>query len=58
MIMSLMRQLVVLLPAAWLLSKTGNVNNVWWAYPLAELMSVAVTTVFLVRIYKTIISRL
>lgn len=58
MIMSLMRQLVVLLPAAWLLSKTGNVNNVWWAYPLAELMSVAVTTIFLVRIYKTIISRL
>ncbi len=58
MIMSLMRQLVVLLPAAWLLARTGNVNNVWWAYPLAELMSVAVTTIFLVRIYRTIISRL
>ena len=58
MIMSLMRQLVVLLPAAWLLAKTGNVDNVWWAYPLAELMCVAVTTIFLVRIYRTIISKL
>ena len=58
MIISLMRQLVVLLPAAYFLAQTGNVNNVWWAYPLAELMSVALSTIFLIRIYKTIIRKL
>ena len=58
MVISLMRQLVVLLPAAYLLAQTGNVNNVWWAYPLAELMSVALSTIFLIRIYKTIIRNL
>ena len=57
MINSIMRQVVVLLPAAYLLSLTGNVNNVWWAFPFAELMSFSVTTVFLVIVYKTIISK-
>ena len=36
---SLLRQLVALIPAAWLLSRTGDVNMVWWAFPIAELMS-------------------
>ena len=58
MVVSLMRQLVVLLPAAYLLAKTGYVNNVWWSYPLAELMSVVLCTIFLIRIHKTIISKL
>ena len=34
---SLVRQLVVLLPAAWLLSLSGRLELVWWAFPLAEL---------------------
>jgi len=42
MIMSFTRQLVVLLPAAYLLSKTGNINNVWWAFLIAECVSVTV----------------
>lgn len=58
MIVSIMRQLVVLLPAAWLLAKTGELSNVWWAYPLAELMSVILCTWFLIRIYRTIIQKL
>ncbi len=58
MVVSLMRQLVVLLPAAYFLAKTGNVNNVWWAYPLAEIMSVALSTLFLIRIHRNIISKL
>ena len=58
MINSIMRQIVVLLPAAYLLSLTGNVNNVWWAFPIAEGMSFAVTTIFLVKIYKDIISKI
>ncbi len=39
MIVSICRQLVVLIPAAWLLSLTGNVNAVWWAFPIAEAAS-------------------
>ena len=49
---SLCRQLVVLLPAAFLLSLTGSVSNVWWAFPIAEMMSLIATTFFFVRIYK------
>ena len=44
---SILRQLVVLIPAAWLLSKTGDVNMVWWAFPIAELMSFAASALFL-----------
>ena len=52
LITSLARQLVVLLPVAWLLAQTGNVNNVWWAFPIAEVMSAAMTTLFFVREYR------
>ena len=58
MITSICRQLVVLLPAAYLLSKLGNVNYVWLAFPIAELMSVVMTTIFLIRINKKIISKI
>ena len=51
-ITSLCRQLIVLLPAAYLLSLTGNVNNVWLAYPVAELVSCVVTIFFFARIYR------
>ena len=51
-IVSLCRQLIVLLPAAYLLSLTGEVNNVWWAFPIAEMMSLAATIFFFVRIYR------
>lgn len=58
MIVSVARQLCVLLPTAKLLSLSGNVNMIWWAFPIAELMSVAMTTFFLVRINRTIISHI
>ena len=51
LIISVARQLVVLLPAAWLLSLTGQVNNVWWAFPIAELVAVVLCTVFLRHVY-------
>ena len=51
-ITSLCRQLLVLLPVAYLLSMTGNVNAVWLAYPIAELASGAATIFFFVRIYR------
>lgn len=58
MIVSVTRQLVVLLPVAFLLSKLGNVNYVWWAFPIAELFSVSMTAFFLMKIYKNVISRI
>ena len=51
-ITSLCRQLIVLLPAAYLLSLSGDVNLVWWAFPIAEVMSLAATLFFFRRIYK------
>lgn len=47
LIVSIARQLVVLLPAAYLLSLTGNVNSVWWAFPIAEIMSLTLSIIFL-----------
>lgn len=58
MITSICRQLLVLLPVAFLLSKLGNVNYVWWAFPIAELMSLTLTTVFLIHVNKTIIRKM
>ena len=51
-VVSICRQLVVLLPAAYLLSLTGNVNGVWLSYPIAEVASCAATTFFFLRIYR------
>lgn len=47
LIVSVCRQLVVLLPAAWLLAQTGNLNMVWLAFPIAELMSLLLSSIFL-----------
>ncbi len=51
-ITSLCRQLIVLLPVAWLLSLTGDVNKVWLAFPIAEIFSLLVTLFFYRRIYR------
>lgn len=58
MIVSIARQLCVLLPVAYLLSLSGNVNMIWWAFPIAELMSLGMSTFFLVRIYRNIIQHI
>lgn len=55
MIISFCRQIVVLLPAAYLLSKTGVLNNVWYAFPIAEVMSLTVTLICFAYVYKKII---
>ena len=51
-ISSLCRQMFALLPAAYLLSLTGNVNAVWWAFPIAEVVSLLVSMILFARIYK------
>lgn len=58
MVVSIARQLCVLLPVAYLLSLSGNVNMIWWAFPIAELMSLGMSTFFLVRIYRNIIQHI
>ena len=58
LIVSVARQLVVLLPAAYLLSLSGKLNLIWLAFPIAELMSMALSSVFLFRIYKKVIKPL
>ena len=55
---SLCRQMAALLPAAYLLSLTGEVNNVWLSYPIAEVVGCGVTLFFFLRIYRLKISPL
>ena len=55
MIISIARQLLVLLPAAYLLSLAGNVDYVWWSFPIAELVSLMMTVFFLIRINRKVI---
>ena len=58
MIVSIMRQLFVLVPAAYILAKVGGLHAVWWSFPIAEIISLAVSLTFLIRIYNTIIKKL
>ncbi|MCI9072041.1 MAG: MATE family efflux transporter [Lachnospiraceae bacterium] len=55
MVVSIARQLCVLLPVAYLLSLSGNVNLIWWAFPIAEFMSLGMSTYFLIKINRDII---
>ncbi len=52
MFISIARQLVVILPAAYLLSLTGELSNVWFAYPISEGVSLAMGLIFMVRLYR------
>jgi putative MATE family efflux protein len=52
LVISLVRQLIVLLPAAWLLSLSGQVAAVWWAFPIAEVFSVTLSVLFLIYVQR------
>ena len=58
MIVSIMRQLVALIPAAYILAKIGGLHAVWWSFPIAEVISLAVTLFFFTKIYRSIISKI
>ncbi len=51
LIVSVGRQLVVLIPVAWLLAQTGNVNLVWLAFPIAEIASLILSTIFFRKVH-------
>ena len=53
MVVSICRQLVVLLPAAWLLAQTGRLELVWWSFPIAEIASVTLSAIFLRRTMRS-----
>ena len=53
MVVSVCRQLVVLLPAAWLLAQTGRLELVWWSFPIAEIASVTLSAIFLRRTVRS-----
>lgn len=54
LIISVCRQLVVLLPSAWLLSLSGNLNLVWLSFPIAEVVSFALSSLFLKKTIKKV----
>ncbi len=51
---SIARQLIVLIPASYLLSLSGNLNLVWFAFPIAEIVSVILCLIMLGRVRKKI----
>ena len=55
---SLIRQLIVLLPAAWLLAKLGNVIYVWWAFPIAEVFALCVSVCMMFMIFKRVVNHI
>ena len=58
LICSVCRQLVVLLPAAWLLAQTGNLTLVWFAFPIAEVMSLIMSLIFLRKTMRSADARM
>jgi putative MATE family efflux protein len=58
LMVSLGRQLIVLIPAAYLLSLTRNVNNVWWAFIIAEVVSLMLSLMFFKKLYRDEIDNL
>ena len=57
LIISVLRQLVIILPAAWLLSKIG-LSWVWWSFPLAEVIALVIAVVMMVGVFRRTINPL
>ncbi len=55
---SIARQLAVLIPVAYLFSLTGKLAMVWWAFPIAEVASMIMCTLFMVVVYKKTIKNI
>ncbi len=55
---SIVRQLVFIVPAAWLLAQTGVLKNVWWAFPIAEVAGIALGVVFMIQMYKKVLTKI
>ena len=53
LVVSVCRQLVVLLPVAWLLSQTGNLTLVWLAFPISEVVALVMSAVYLKKALRS-----
>ena len=58
MIVSIMRQLFVLVPAAYILASIGGLHAVWWSFPIAEVISLIISVLFLISINRTVIQKI
>ena len=58
LIVSVSRQLLVLIPVAFALARLGNVDLVWFAFPIAEVVSLIVTLIFFRKIRREVIETL
>ena len=58
MIVSIMRQLFVLVPAAYILASIGGLHAVWWSFPIAEVISLIISAIFLISINRTVIQKI
>ncbi len=58
LMVSVLRQLIMILPAAYLLTKFFGLGAVWWAFPIAESFSLSLSVFFFVRLYRTKIKML
>ena len=58
MYVSFARQIIVLIPVAYLFSLTGDVNKVWLAFPIAEVVSVTICILMFIHLYKKTISKI
>lgn len=56
LILSVARQIVILIPAAYLLARTGVVENVWWAFTIAEVSAAVMSLIIYRRIRRTVIT--
>ncbi len=52
---SICRQLVILLPVAYILSKIGGLSAIWWSLAIAEVMSVVITLICRKKVFANII---
>ena len=58
MLISIFRQLLIVLPLAFLLSKTGNLDLVWWAFPVSDVLALIFAGYLLMRTYRQVIAPL
>ena len=53
MIVSIARQLLVLIPTAYLMAKLVGINGVWFSFIIAEAVGLAVSLILFIKVYKT-----
>jgi Na+-driven multidrug efflux pump len=46
------RQLILILPIAWILSLTGRVNAIWWTFPITELFTLILCIILIRRVFN------